>query len=169
VFVANRSIMNGDSKILKIRDMGKYYLYLKLLFKRIMSGFIEFLKGEKYFYKYNKQTILHLLYRILIGCFAFDVCLCIFYLVAKTDKSSLMAILLVVFVVITLAVIASIIWFYYYHINVIKDITPLQSESHSILKELVNKVSGDSGSGLTTEELKSMFLEGGKKQNSKKE
>jgi|GEM_PF-2728716 len=113
-----------------------------------MAGIIEFLKGEKSFYKYTKQTILHILYRVLVACFVFDIFLISIYVAVSNEKVHSLEVLLYLFSVLTLVVIGTIVWIHIYYIHIKKDITPLQSEHHQILKEILTKAHGDSNSGL---------------------
>ncbi|MFI5196563.1 MAG: hypothetical protein ACHQD8_05695 [Chitinophagales bacterium] len=136
----------------------------------MLDGFVEFLKGEKSFYKYTKQTILHLSYRVFVLSISFDVLLLVLYSTIRENRVDLITKLIYISCSATLFVLVFILFVNIYFIFIKKDISPLQSEQHQIAKELITKIQGDSNSGLSiVDGLKSIYLEGGEKQNSKKE
>lgn len=142
------------------------FTYLKFILKKMSNAISEFLKGEKSFYKYTKQTILILLYRIFIGCMVFTFSLLGLYIFAPDNKSELLIHFLCPLGIITLIVLLVIIWVHLYYIHIKKDIAPLQSEQHQIMKEFLTKVQGDSTTGLTIiNGLKALSDENGENQN----
>lgn len=125
------------------------------------QGFKELLQGEKHFLKYNKQTILHLLYRILLYCFVLDFSILLLYVFASADKSFILIGALRCSGYVTAIDFGFIIIFHCYFIFLKKDIKPLQSEETQVVMELITRV-GDSDSGLTIEDIATKLIDDGK-------
>lgn len=114
----------------------------------ILKMFANFLTGEKSFYKYNKPNLLLFVYRMFMGSMAMDCFLVSIYVFANEDKTEIVIRLLYLFFSVTVVLLLLIIWLYVYHIHIKKDITPIQSEQHQIMKEVLMRMEGDSITGL---------------------
>lgn len=117
---------------------------IKRFLSNVTETMSEFLKSDRSFYKYNKQTILHLLYRIFVVLISFFCIILPCYIFAEADRASTLTTFLYILGSFILLTFGFIIWVHIYYIFIKKDITPLQSEQHQIIKEFLTKVQGDS-------------------------
>ncbi|HTC00146.1 MAG TPA: hypothetical protein VK705_05640 [Ferruginibacter sp.] len=113
-----------------------------------ITGIVELLKGEKSFYKYTKQTILHILYSLFIACSVISIILLVLYINTASDKADFIKVLVIISGGLSVGIVLLILLVYIYFILFKKDITPLQSEEHQIIKEMLTKVEGDSEVGM---------------------
>jgi protein-S-isoprenylcysteine O-methyltransferase Ste14 len=131
-----------------------------------MSGIEEFFKGEKSFYKYTKQTILHLIYRILGVLIVFFCFIISVFALANNEKDVILITIICITGALIFLIILFILWAHIYFIHVKKDITPLQSEHHQLARELLTRIQGDSLTGMSViDGIKALSQEGGQNQN----